>query len=99
LEGEMSERVCYVVGISDVEGFYIRHICLSEKTAKAKFIEVRDAMIIDVERMHARNLERKRFMDTFEGAAEALRKLKYPGTEYDFDFYQHPMVQEHWLLD
>jgi len=94
----MSDRVCYVVGIACTgEGFHIRHICLSEETARAKFFEERDAMALDVERVHAHNLERKRFMDTFAGVAEGLRKLDYPGTDPDFD--RCPMVQEHWLLD
>lgn len=52
-----ANKQVYVVGIADVESFHIKHICLSEETARKRFDKVREGLLKEAKRMKQRSKE------------------------------------------
>lgn len=99
-------KTCLVVSVENAEGSDIRHVCLSEETARKKFYEVLNELI-NRSKERCEYLTKEGRLDDAESEAKevkTLQKITYPGTNDDnYEegewLWDSPLVREHPLLD
>jgi len=72
-----ANKQVYVVGIADVESFHIKHICLSEETARKRFDKVREGLLKE-----AKHIKRKSKRDYHEEYYTEMTEL-HKNTTFD----------------